>query len=198
MCQKFKAVPLAGSRCSHKGEAVQVGDYVIHTGGTMYMTSSDLDRFDVLLPLTGCKELDFGKTYQFVGAPEDADIETRRKQPSGITPLSPGRHYTILAAPLVDFGGLPENWKEFLQEQVIPLLASGKTVLGFCIGSHGRTGTLVASLIALLEPDVADPVAEARRRHCHHAVETRAQAAGIFALRGQDLPEHYQTAGFVR
>jgi hypothetical protein len=84
-----------------------------------------------------------------------------------------------------------DNWRESLESEVIPRLKAGLTLIGFCIGGHGRTGTLIASLIALLEPETDDPIAAARERHCRKAVETRAQAEGIYALRGEELPEKY-------
>ena len=103
-----------------------------------------------------------------------------------------GRSYQILAAPLADYGGVPVEWGNFLRKQVIPLLESGKRVLAFCMGSHGRTGCFLASLIAILEPETPDPIAAVRERHCPRAVESRAQAEAIFALRGESLPAKYE------
>jgi hypothetical protein len=102
-----------------------------------------------------------------------------------------GQEIRLLIGHLVDYGGVPDNWGAFLRQQVIPLLETGKKVLAYCVGSHGRTGTFLASLIALLEPDINDPIAAARERHCHHAVESLAQATAIFALKGRQLPEKY-------
>jgi len=164
----------------HRGEAVQVGPFTIMLGGTMYLQPEDLREADVLIPLTETG-LTFGQVYQVTGP------ASLPKMPK----LEKGREYCILAAPLVDFGSVPTNWEGFLREDVIPLLAEGKKVLAFCAGSHGRTGTLLASLIALLEPDTADPIAAARQRHCKAAVETEAQARAVFALRAEELPEHY-------
>ena len=79
---------------------------------------------------------------------------------------------------------------------VIDELERGQKILTFCVGSHGRTGTFLASLIAVLETaeETPDPIEAVRLRHCHHAVETLAQAEGVFALRGESLPERYVTA----
>lgn len=162
--------------CSHRGaQPVKVGPYFIYLGGINYLEQGDLDNIDVLVPLTEVP-LEFGKTY------------TRWSKNGGkmhpqMPPLTPERLYVILAAPMMDFSAPPPEWKSFLTDKLIPLLASGKTVLAFCLGSHGRTGTLLASLIALLEPDVADPIAEARARHCYKAVETREQTEAVMALR---------------
>lgn len=99
---------------------------------------------------------------------------------------------------LPDFGGVPSNWRELLETLVIPRLARGDRVLAFCSASHGRTGTFLASLIALLESadETPDPIAAVRKRHCQEAVETLAQATGIFALRGQPLPRRYRKGAF--
>lgn len=170
----------------HRGRQVQVGPYYLYLGGTQYLQAEDLAQVDILLPLTET-ELEFGSWYTF------QPVQGEESFPGGPKQMEIGHEYCILAAPLKDFGGVPEGWEKFLKEQLIPLLAQGCRVLAFCIGSHGRTGTLLACLISLLEPEVADPIAEARRRHCQHAVETRPQAEAVFALRGQPLPETYQS-----
>jgi hypothetical protein len=161
---------------------VPVGPYTVLAGGTRYLESSDLDKAEVLIPLTGCQELNFGQLYEL----------TAEQQPSGITAFAPGKSYQVLVGKLPDFGGVPDNWEAFLRQQVIPLLASGATVMGFCFASQGRTGTFLASLIAILEPETDDPIAAVRQRHCEHAVETAAQAAAIFAIKGMPMPERYR------
>lgn len=182
MSRRRNEAASAAPKPPYRGHAVAVGPYFVYAGGTMYLQSEDLAKADVLVPLTGCAELEFGRTYT-VGA---------EAQPSKITPLEPGRSYTILVGRLPDFGGVPDNWEWFLREQVIPLLVQGKKLLGFCMASQGRTGTWLASLVAILEPDTVDPIAAVRQRHCRHAVETLAQATAIFALRGEAVPEKYR------
>jgi len=165
----------------YRGNPVRVGPYIVLAGGTRYLEGSDLDKADVLIPLTGCAELNFGQLYEL----------TAEQQPSGITAFTPGKSYQVLVGKLPDFGGVPDNWEVFLRQQVIPLLASGATLMGFCFASQGRTGTFLASLIAILEPETDDPIAAVRQRHCEHAVETAAQAAAIFAIKGIPVPERY-------
>lgn len=104
----------------------------------------------------------------------------------------------ILNLPLPDFGGVPENWNESLVNNVLPALERGFKVVPFCIGSHGRTGCFIASLIALLEDETVDPIVATRERHCHKAVETLQQARAIFAIRGEELPNHYNENSFWR
>lgn len=156
--------------CDHSGlTPVAVGPYNVLAGGTMY--DSFFEWFDypgevVLVPLTDR------------GVPED---------------LYEG--HIVVPLHLKDFGGVPSNWRELLEEQIVPRLGDDLPLLAFCAGSHGRTGTFLASLIALLETpeETPDPIAAVRERHCHEAVETRAQAEAIFALRGQPVPQKYLT-----
>ena len=149
---------------AHCGQAVKVGPYEIFAGGTRDLRGNHLDEIKptVLIPLTGGWDhlLDFGMWY------------------------------TVFAAPLRDFGGVPEVWDWFI-DQVIKELENGEKVLTFCVGSHGRTGCFLASLIAKLEPETEDPIAAVRERHCSHAVETLKQAEAVFALKGQALPTRY-------
>ncbi|KKR48751.1 MAG: hypothetical protein UT86_C0003G0080 [Candidatus Magasanikbacteria bacterium GW2011_GWC2_40_17] len=161
------------SHPAHRGKkAVQVGPYQIYPGGTRYLKEGDFDGFDVLIPLddTRAIRLELGQTVQ------------------------------VLGCPWPDFSPPPDGFEEFLLDKVIPLLQAGKKVMVYCIGSHGRTGTFLASLIALLEnrEQTPDPISAARKRHCHKSVETLEQAEAIFALRGEDLPESYSNDPSLR
>lgn len=157
--------PPAYLSCDHHGQQeIRVGPFVVRAGGTSYFRTGDFGPADLIIPLT-----------------------------IGALPFEFGMRYDVLAAPMQDYGGVPEYWKEFL-ERVIEELADGRKILAFCVGSHGRTGTFLASLIALLEDELEtpDPIKAARERHCGKAVETFAQAEAIFALRGAPLPEQYR------
>ena len=105
-----------------------------------------------------------------------------------------GSEHKIIWSVLEDFGGVPDDWEVFLSSVIIPELQSGHHLLAFCAGGHGRTGTFLASLVALLEDpeETPDPIAAVRERHCSHAVETTAQAEAIFALRNMELPVRYR------
>jgi len=147
----------------HKGDVIQIGKYTVLAGGTRDLKSEDLAKADILVPLT-----------------QDIPL------------MSFGSAYRVVAAPLVDYGGVPEGWGTFLKEVIVPLIEAEHLLLAYCVGSHGRTGTFLASLIAIMEPETADPIAAVRERHCYKCVESRAQATAIFALRGEALPEKYE------
>lgn len=105
--------------------------------------------------------------------------------------FAPGCRYQIFAIPLEDFGGVRAGFKQHVEE-VVRELKSGKKIIAFCDGGLGRTGTLLASLIALMEPETKDPIAAVRERYREFAVETYAQAEAVFALRGQKPPAEYR------
>jgi hypothetical protein len=75
-----------------------------------------------------------------------------------------------------------EDWKTWLTAVILPMLASGRRIVVYCTAGIGRTGMFLASLIALIEPDVDDPVEEVRRRYLSYAVETPAQEVLVRAL----------------
>lgn len=182
-------VSKAAKHRPHIGQPVRVDKYQIMLGGTQHLKAEHLDEADVLLALTETK-LEFGRWYHKPKGRGGSYID--------MPPLEQSVEYHILAAPLTDFGGVPANWGAFLKAEVIPLIKSGRKLLAFCQGSHGRTGTLLASLIALMEPKCKDPIAAARFRHCPHCVETVAQATAVFALRGRPLPHQWRGEGKFR
>lgn len=147
----------------HRGSPVKVGRFTIYAAGTRYLKPQDCEKVDIVVPL----------------------------QSEIIASL--GRRVDVLACPWPDMSPPPEGFKDFLHESVIPLLEAGKRIMVYCIGSHGRTGTFIASLIAILEHSgiTPDPIAAARERHCIKAVETFEQADYVFALRGEHLPDQY-------
>ncbi len=156
-------------RCSHMGDvAVRVGEYQLYPSGAMYLTESDFARYP-----------------------------NRLLVPLARTTLRLNESHVIWSI-LPDFGGVPDTWEEFLRGEIIPLLGAGSELMPFCMASHGRTGTFLASLVALLESEqeTPDPIAAVRERHCPRAVESVLQAEAIFALRGQEAPLYYRTSLF--
>jgi len=91
-----------------------------------------------------------------------------------------------------DLGGVPIDWQDRVKA-VLGRIMRGASAHIFCDGGKGRTGTMLASLVALAEShrSTPDPIAAVRERYFHGAVETIEQAEAIFALRGQPVPEKY-------
>lgn len=98
----------------------------------------------------------------------------------------------FMTFPVPDFG-VPDqdDWEAWLEGVVLPILAKGTRLAVHCWAGIGRTGMFVASLIALCELHINDPVAETRRRYRLDAVETFSQVELVFALRGQQPPDKY-------
>lgn len=85
---------------------------------------------------------------------------------------------------MIDFHCWPVEVLKRRALEVCAMLRSGKRVLIACTGGHGRTGTLLAAVIALLCPDFADPVGHIREIYCHEAVEGRLQEVAVEAVMG--------------
>lgn len=150
-------------KCSHHGERVRVGKYHILVGGLRNLSPVDISKADIVIPLE----------------PE--------------IPVAIGQYCLVLGCPWRDQQAPPIAFEQFLTEDVVPLLKKGKKILVYCRGGHGRTGTFLASLIAILEAETDDPIAAVRSRHCKESVESREQAMFIFRLRGlQVLPVRYK------
>ena len=151
--------------CRHLGEEVAIGPYTVWAGG-INLGIECLEKVDVLVTLTE----------------HPARLYTRDRFPA------------IQMHPLVlpDFGGVPRNWAERVQK-IAHMLEDSKCVAFHCYGGFGRTGTILASLVALLESveETPDAIAAVRKRYCQDAVETDRQATAVFALRGQQLPQNY-------
>ena len=151
--------------------------------------------------MSGCphplKNVRVGNHHLFAGAARyitEPSIVERGIQvfvPLSTAPVTLPKGVNVKSAVLPDFGGVTSNWSELINE-IVEELKRGTIMMCCCEAGHGRTGTLLASLVAVMEPDTVDPIAAVRSRYCSHAVETTAQAEAIFALRGQKLPEHYR------
>lgn len=149
--------------CCHRGDPVAVGKHRVYAAGLFHQPS--LSGYDIIVPLSIDQAM----------------------------PLEFGVRYDVFAAPLPDFGGVDRHWPEFVRA-LAEKIVGGKRVCMFCLGGHGRTGTLLASLVAVMESreETPDPIAAVRGRYCPHAVETKAQAKAVFALRMQKFPEQYK------
>jgi protein-tyrosine phosphatase len=161
-------MPKPCSRNHVGAEPIQVGPYQVYATGMQYLWRGlvDVSQFDILMPL----EHTFSDYYiEESGQEVWWEAAIADYQP-------PGPHFVDLMQRLVD------------------ALKAGKKVLIFCTASHGRTGTVLAGLIALLEPETEDPIAAVRERHCEMSVETPDQAAWVRALRKQALDAQVSAA----
>ena len=153
----------------HRGTPVAIGPFTIYAAGIHDIGTDDLAAFR-------------SDTNAILVLLSDDQIEWRCN----------ATDFTILAKPLVDHGGVPDDWKAFIQK-LFDLLVAGKRLLITCSKGHGRTGCCIASLIAYIESSerTPDPIAATRIRHCWQAIESRNQAEAIFAIRNERLPTRY-------
>jgi len=70
----------------------------------------------------------------------------------------------------------PDDAKEFLEliEYLADQANGGAKIHIGCIGGHGRTGIVLAAMVALMT-DEDDPISYVRKHYCKKAVETPAQ-----------------------
>jgi len=171
------------SKCLHSVQPVVIGGKTVYAGGAMHMKAQDIMALHESVAMAAVLEAAGAQTPSPTSLLVVPLTEARMPLPFGV-------RFNVLSAPLHDFGGVPAAWGPFVS-QLADEVKDNVCILGYCDGGHGRTGTLLASLIAVLEPQTEDPIAAVRERYCRHAVETSEQGAAIFALRGKPLPEKY-------
>ncbi len=90
-----------------------------------------------------------------------------------------------------DQGSIDDDWYKGIVEMIVGWLKEdGARVEVGCIGAHGRTGTLIAGVIAMVEDlSAADAIEAVRDRHCKRAIEGYAQECQVYRFRGEPVPE---------
>lgn len=108
---------------------------------------------------------------------KDADIYVGFDMSMAITemkyPWVPGESFYF---PIADQCA-PKNpvlFAQLIDWLALQLTATKKIHLG-CIGGHGRTGTVLAALVAKMLPDEPDAIGYVRKHYCSKAVESQAQ-----------------------
>lgn len=149
--------------CNHDASAaIEIGGYPIFLAASPALKAERLAAAQVLLPLNG-------------------QIPARFF----------GQGQLVFCCSLEDHGGVPANWAEFIKNIAENYMPKHYNMVAWCHGSHGRTGCFAASLVAHMMPEIDDPIAWIREKHCKHAVESKKQAEAVFAIKGQSLPALY-------
>ncbi len=152
--------------CKHEPfKGCKVGDHLLYPTQDKYVTPNMLSNFDIVCPLT-----DFGGGVNY-------------NEFCGV----------ILWIPIKDMTAPNHLRLRANAQRIVELMKAGNTVALWCIGSHGRTGTVLATCIGLCEPDI-DPIDAVRERHCKKAVETQSQCEAVFKALGRELPEKWKPA----
>lgn len=72
---------------------------------------------------------------------------------------------------------------------LVALVEEGKRVEVACLGGHGRTGTVIAAVIAKVERlSAKDAIDGLRKRYCSKAVESYTQEDSIYRFLGEEPP----------
>ena len=88
-----------------------------------------------------------------------------------------------------DFGVVSQAYYKVLVDTVVAALSEGKTVEVACAAGHGRTGTLVAGILATVEKlGAKDTLIALRARYCVNAVETHKQEVMLYELLNEAPP----------
>ncbi len=88
-----------------------------------------------------------------------------------------------------DMGVIPADRLRAVAADIAAHMEDGATVEIACLGGHGRTGTLLAALIANIEGcGATEAILAVRQRYCEHAIETPAQIGLIFEACGEPPP----------
>lgn len=105
----------------------------------------------------------------------------------GLLPAQPPWPVVIVDWP--DMGVIPTEQLRVLTAGITAQMEVGALVEIACLGGHGRTGTLLAALIASVEGSGAtEAILAVRQRYCEHAIETPAQVGLIFEACGERPP----------
>jgi hypothetical protein len=102
-------------------------------------------------------------------------------------PIDPWWPFIVVDWP--DQGALEADYYAALVDSVVEMLEAGKRVEVACQGGHGRTGTLLAGVLARVESlPAAEAIKSLRDRYCEEAVESRAQVRQVHEYLGEEPP----------
>lgn len=89
-----------------------------------------------------------------------------------------------------DRAAIDDEWYELLVDTAIGWLEGGTVPVEIaCQGGHGRTGTMIAGILAKLEGlSAADAIDTLRKRYCEDAVESWSQKCQIYRFLGEEPP----------
>jgi len=88
-----------------------------------------------------------------------------------------------------DQAALEADYYATLVDTAVEMLEAGQRVEIACQGGHGRTGTLLAGILAKVESLPArEAIDTLRKRYCKQAVESHAQVKQIYEYLGEEPP----------
>jgi hypothetical protein len=150
-------------KCRHSASpAFKLGDIVFHGGSESKVEDEHFNPSEwLVVSLLGYKAKDSSVWSKLSGWVDKLKVYTRSPQVV--------IDWSDMKAPPVS----PGFWSQFV---FMTKAAGYKSVLFYCIGGHGRTGTALASiLIEVGGLSASDAVDWVRTKYCKHAIETQSQ-----------------------
>lgn len=104
------------------------------------------------------------------------------------SPIEPWWPFIVVDWP--DQGAINADYYAALVDRVVEMLEAGQRVEIACQGGHGRTGTLLAGVLAKIESLPAQEAIDSlRKRYCKQAVESHKQVAQIYEYLAEEPPK---------
>lgn len=131
----------------------------------------------------------FSEATAMVKAPHNVSVLVPLNDLSGSI-WNTGFRGEIMYYPITDYSILPTDVLMALAAKIILRLENGERVGVFCMGGHGRTGYVAATVLGML--GYADPIEHIRTKYCSEALETTSQLKHVAeVLNRPDLAEKY-------
>ncbi|MDP2916747.1 MAG: hypothetical protein Q8O16_02325 [Dehalococcoidia bacterium] len=164
-----RVFPKGWRECSHWREPVCIGRYVV-TCSSLFAGARA--KTDGLLPPP-----DYGIYLAGQWREKLGDIWTNG---ATIRSVARERPYPALVIDWMDMAGMTPDKLNQLVEICRNKMRQGKSIDIGCLQGHGRSGTLLACLLARVEHlSAARAVEEVHWRYCQHAVETQSQQKAV-------------------
>ncbi len=160
----------------HIQTPVEIGPYIFHGSSGLHVRNDSSDYRPKNLPIY----LDPG-TWQRLRSVKPVRADLTKSSVSKVEDCS-GQ---IIYVEWEDYGVIDQDLFECLINTATRALDQGKSVEIGCIGAHGRTGTLLAGILARVEGlNAEDSIARIRQEYCGRAIETTSQERMIHTLAG--------------
>ncbi len=173
----------AVDKCNHIGspEVFKHGKGTVYAGGDRDEDEWTLHDKDIAL-LVSCKGSPFkaAKTESCVEVNAEAKALLPKAKYASFYPPPP-KIYPTLYIDWSDGGTPPWGIEEKFALGLLDYVKAGNNIMVFCMGGHGRTGTMLSWLVHLAGINKADPVAWVRKNYCEKAVETAKQIEWLVA-----------------
>lgn len=144
-----------------------IGKVKIYAGGES--RGVDISKADILIPGVPHKELTLSGLTAKIFPNLAKCLVTRPVLPTACADGSAPRLFVF-------------EWEAIIKDLLA--IKEEKIALVWCVGGHGRTGTILAVLYGLTHPNGGDPVVAIRKLYCKNVVETQIQIDYIQKMTG--------------